>query len=357
MQMPRSLSDTTHLFIAGDSRALNFIPDKSVNLIVTSPPYPMVSMWDTLFLGQLTAIETLFKNCQPSDIWEQMHTMLDLVWAECDRVLMDGGFLCINIGDAVRTINGNFMLYPNHSRIIGFFHSRGYSVLPDIHWRKPTNAPNKFMGSGMYPAGAYVTYEHEYILIFRKGHKRIFASDEVQRRRESAFFWEERNMWFSDLWELPGISQKNVSTEGRQKSAAFPIEIPYRLVNMYSIKGDTVLDPFCGCATTTMACMASQRNSVCVDINDSLIDLALRKASLSEPALNCLIDQRIDRHEAFIRSLTEEKKAALYINKPHGTMVKTKQEQELALYKISEVNPHGNTVRCTYSPPQHFASR
>lgn len=84
----------------------------------------------------------------------------------------------------------------------------GFSNLPNIIWKKPTNSPNKFMGSGTLPVGAYVTLEHEFILLFRKDSKRVFESDQdKQLRKESAFFWEECNQWFSDSWDLKGISQ------------------------------------------------------------------------------------------------------------------------------------------------------
>ena len=193
-----------------------------------------------------------------------MHNMLNDVWKECDRVLKDGGFVCINIGDATRTINNKFQLYPNHAKIIEFFSSIGYSVLPDIHWHKQSNAPNKFMGSGMYPAGAYVTYEHEYILIFRKGNKRTFQRQEKYLRQKSAYFWEERNIWFSDLWNIKGTMQRmsGASKIVRNRNASFPLEIPYRLINMYSIEGDTVLDPFFGLGTTGIASIISNRNSI-----------------------------------------------------------------------------------------------
>ena len=89
------------------------------------------------------------------------------------------------------TFDGNFCLFSNHSRILSFLSKLGFTFLPDILWRKETNAPNKFMGSGMLPVSAYVTYEHEYILIVRKGKKRDFtALDEKKLRKESAFFWK-----------------------------------------------------------------------------------------------------------------------------------------------------------------------
>lgn len=104
---------------------------------------------------------------------------------------------------------GDFQLYSNHSRILHRFLDLGFAALPDILWHKQTNAPNKFMGSGMLPVGAYVTYEHEYILILRKGRRRDFTSEqEKTRRRESAFLGEERNLWFSDVWlDIKGAAQ------------------------------------------------------------------------------------------------------------------------------------------------------
>ena len=112
----------------------------------------------------------------------------------------------------------------------------GFSALPDILWRKQANTPNKFMGSGMLPAGAYVTLEHEYILIMRKGPKREFKTEgERVNRRESALFWEERNIWYSDVWtDIKGEKQDFVIPVSRSimhrppvprlRSAAFPYE-------------------------------------------------------------------------------------------------------------------------------------
>ena len=129
--------------------------------------------------------------------------------------------------------------------------------------------PNKFMGSGMLPAGAYATLEHEYILILRKGNKREFKSKEDKlRRQQSAFFWEERNVWFSDIWEdLKGTKQNNIDKHIRERSGAYPFELPYRIINMFSLRGDTVLDPFLGTGTTTLACMATARNSIGYEVN------------------------------------------------------------------------------------------
>jgi DNA modification methylase len=156
------------------------VHDGSINLIVTSPPYPMIEMWNDIFSKQNPDIRNDLMSGDGMGAFNKMHDILDAVWHECDRVLAPNGFVCINIGDATRTVNGNFQLFSNHYRIIDFFMKHGYCVMPDILWRKQSNSPNKFMGSGMYPAGAYVTYEHEYILIFRKGGKRVFNEDAKQ---------------------------------------------------------------------------------------------------------------------------------------------------------------------------------
>ena len=165
---------TTHQILTMNSNCMQGIKDKSVDLIVTSPPYPMIEMWDQVFSDQDPSIYEDLNAGNGISAFHKMHSILNSVWEECNRVLSDNGFVCINVGDATRTIDGEFQLYSNHTQIINKFLEMGYSVLPDIHWRKQSNAPNKFMGSGMYPAGAYVTYEHEYILVFRKGRKRVF---------------------------------------------------------------------------------------------------------------------------------------------------------------------------------------
>lgn len=341
---------TTHRLFNRNANDLNPIPDKSIHLIVTSPPYPMVEMWDQSFLQQDHSISDDFLHNKYHSAFEKMHRILDTVWKECDRVLIDNGFICINIGDATRSAGGDFHLFPNHTRIINFFTQiGGYCVLPDIHWRKRSNAPNKFMGSGMYPAGAYVTYEHEYILIFRKGGKRIFENEKKMGRRESAYFWEERNTWFSDLWDVRGIPQKIHNKANRHRSAAYPFEIPYRLINMYSIKNDTVLDPFCGLGTTLLACMATQRNSIGVELDDSIYELAKKSLMVPCTELNQLIDQRIAYHKAFIDSLSKDKKNRCYRNRHHDFLVKTRQETDLSLMHLSSITSTAEGVECTYS--------
>ena len=340
-----------HRIYKGNSNAMNQVRDGSVQLIVTSPPYPMIEMWDSIFGEQDDRIADALKNNDGEAAFSLMHDVLNKVWDECDRVLEDNCFICINIGDATRTIGDEFKLYSNHTAIINYFLSKGYSVLPDILWRKQTNAPNRFMGSGMYPAGAYVTYEHEYILVFRKGGKRTFTGEKRLKRQESAYFWEERNVWFSDLWDnIKGTSQALKSQKiSRERSAAFPLEIPYRLVNMYSIKGDTVLDPFCGLGTTNLACLFSERNSIGIDISDDFVESS-RELLLNTTvdAVNKYIKQRIQNHLDYINSIPDEKSEKCYKNKHHGFLVKTKQETELRILQVEEIGRINEGVEVKY---------
>ena len=340
---------TKHELIIGNSNNMSSIDDKSINLIVTSPPYPMIEMWDDLFTSFDKTIPQDLESGNGYAAFLKMHTILNSVWGECDRVLKDNGFVCINIGDATRTLNNNFQLFSNHTQIINFFLNKGYSVLPDILWRKPSNSPNKFMGSGMYPAGAYVTYEHEYILIFRKGSKRSFKDSEKLLRQKSAYFWEERNSWFSDLWEIQGTSQlANMPKSSRERNASFPFEIPYRLVNMYSVEGDAVLDPFAGLATTNLACMVSNRNSIGIEIDSQIATAAMKNITISPESINAIINERIQKHLRFINSLDEEKRSRCYINSLHNFLVKTKQETSIKIDRISSIITEDNTLYCNY---------
>lgn len=307
------------------------LADESINLVVTSPPYPMIEMWDDIFARQNEVIAYNLSD-NPSVAFDTMHEILNNVWRECYRVISEGGFLCINIGDATRTINGNFQLFNNHAKISQYCGSLGFTELPCVIWRKQTNALNKFMGSGMLPCGAYITLEHEYILIFRKGKKREFKTGEEKKiRRKSAYFWEERNTWFSDTWNVKGIKQKMANGKSRTRSAAFPYEIPYRLINMYSCKGDTVLDPFLGLGTTMQAALDSGRNFVGYEIDKTLEEY---HESLSATQIACsrtIASARILQHNRFVADREINGKDLKYFNKHLGYNVMTKQEQDIKL--------------------------
>ena len=200
--------ETLHRFYYADARNMGVIPDSSVHLVVTSPPYPMISMWDQVFRSMNPAIATCLDEQDGFGAYDLMHVELSKVWGEVYRTLVPGGIACINIGDATRTIDKRYRLYPNHATVLSACATIGFDVLPGIIWRKPTNSPTKFMGSGMLPPSAYVTLEHERILVLRKPSPGVPpASDSRSRRQRSAYFWEERNKWFNDFWELNGARQ------------------------------------------------------------------------------------------------------------------------------------------------------
>ncbi|HUI38816.1 MAG TPA: DNA methyltransferase, partial [Thermoplasmata archaeon] len=125
--------------VQGDARDLPTVAPSSVELVVTSPPYPMISQWDALF-QRLGARD-----------YDAMHAVLTSVWRRCREVLVPGGLLAVNIGDALRTIDGEFRLWPNHARVIEACAGLGYTPLPYVLWKKPTNRPNAFLGSGFSP--------------------------------------------------------------------------------------------------------------------------------------------------------------------------------------------------------------
>jgi DNA modification methylase len=315
------------------------IDDESINLVVTSPPYPMIEMWDEIFSSMNPKIKSLFDDKQGKAIYKLMHEELNKVWLEVDRVTLDGGIVCINIGDATRKIGDNFQLYPNHSKIIEFFENRNYQVLPPIIWRKQANKPNKFMGSGMLPPNAYVTLEHEYILIFRKKNNRNFKNDEKKNRQNSAYFWEERNIWFSDLWEdIKGRSQKLNADKLRKRNGAYPFELSYRLINMYSVKNDTVLDPFLGTGTTITSAIASGRNSIGYEIDSNFRQLIHEKILNSINLSNELIENRLEKHIKFVIEREKEKGELKHKSNIYDFNVVTSQEKNLTLPFIKKVH-------------------
>ena len=343
---------TKHRIILADSRIMKDIGDDSIDLVVTSPPYPMIEMWDELFSSLSPACADALKLGDGNAAFEAMHTELDLVWRELYRVLKPGAFACINMGDATRTIGDRFRLYPNHSRIISSFRTLGFDCLPVILWRKQTNAPNKFMGSGMLPAGAYVTLEHEYILIFRNDAKRQFTTNAVKTARmRSAFFWEERNKWFSDVWDFKGTVQGLKHGDLRSRSGAYPLELAYRLINMYSLYKDTVLDPFLGTGTTTFASLACGRNSVGIEIDGAFSSLILEQADSFLGIANELVSTRIGDHRQFIASRVQSKGSMKYVNEPHGFPVITRQETALQLHRVTQIaSSPGLPIEASYEP-------
>ncbi len=360
------IMETHHSVLFQSAEDLNNIEDKTIDLVVTSPPYPMIEMWDAVFIDRNNEIDEYMQKGDGCGAFELMHRVLDRVWKECYRVLRPGGFACINIGDATRKINTNFRLYTNHSRITALCESIGFQSLPPVLWRKQSNAPNKFMGSGMLPSGAYVTLEHEYILIFRKSDKRVFKNDEKEVRQRSSFFWEERNVWFSDIWDFKGTRQalgtKQAMGAGkalgdskmRSRSGAFPFELAFRLIQMYSMQGDTVLDPFLGTGTTTAASIASARNSIGVELDDNFTTTIEQSITGSVELANQRQRKRINDHRDFVKEYENKKnKTMKYVNGPHGLPVMTKQELKLMVPKLKKIVKREDGVYTAHHGPMN----
>ncbi|TFH30494.1 MAG: site-specific DNA-methyltransferase [Promethearchaeota archaeon] len=348
--MPLSLKSTHRIFYKSSTR-MGEIPDDSVHLVVTSPPYPMIEMWDQIFIDQNPKIAKAMEEGDGPQAFSLMHDILHEVWTELYRVVVPGGIVCINIGDATRSLQSQFYLFPSHAEIISRMHQLGFQSLPEIIWRKETNSPTKFMGSGMLPSNAYVTLEHEYILIFRKGAGRNFSKEEEkERRRASAYFWEERNSWFSDIWTFKGeqqslqshssISDSN-SFPNRTRSGAFPFELAFRLISMFSIYGDVILDPFMGTGTTSAAAMFMGRSSFGFEMDNSFQQIISQKVEEILCAAPKLLQTRINAHRLFIERRIQQSKVPKYTNDILQVPVITKQERFMSFPQLIKINSTG----------------
>lgn len=329
--------ETEHRIHVGDAREMTGLGDDSVELVVTSPPYPMIEMWDDLFADLDPEIESALSAGDGDAAFQAMHDALAPIWDELSRVLVPGGIAAINVGDATRSVDDTFELYPNHAELISRFRAEGFSLLPDVLWRKPVNSLTKFMGSGMVPPNAYATLEHEYVLLFRNGQKSRSFEPGADRRYEAAYFWEERNNWFSDLWTDVRGERQQLATDGlRKRSAAYPFEVPYRLVNMYSVYGDTVLDPFWGTGTTSLAAMVAGRDSVGYELSREFREVFdARVAQLGEFA-DEINRSRLDDHREFVAESENGTEDFGYEAENYDFPVKTQQERELQLYSVAD---------------------
>lgn len=344
---------TGHSIFSDDARNMRALRNASIDLVVTSPPYPMIEMWDGVFSEMNPDIGTYLRKEKADHAYDLMHLELNRVWGEVYRVLKPGGIACINIGDSTRTIGGEYRLYPSHSTISMSMRELGFYESPSVIWKKQSNSPNKFLGSGTMPPGAYVTLEHEYILIFRKPPRRLFSNAKDKKiRSESSYFWEERNQWFTDIWEnIKGVRQALSDVETRKRSAAFPFEVPYRLINMFSVEGDTVLDPFLGTGTTMFAAMASMRNSVGYERESELSKRAMEGAIENRDVFNGYLEKRLQNHRDYVKYAESKGISFSYFNENHGFLVKTRNERDTYIRKVESIlrDSSGNALSASYS--------
>ncbi len=297
-----ALMSIQHHIIFGNSQQMSELENDGVQLMVTSPPYPMIAMWDDQFCDSDPKIAEFWQKLNSTgadeivrQIYDEMHHNLAKVWAETFRVLCNGGIAAINIGDATRRINDRFQLFPNHSRIIEECEKIGFTTLPYILWKKPTTKPSykgkgAFLGSGFLPPNAYVTLDCEFILLFRKGTLRHFKTKDPARY-ESKFTKEQRDEWFSQIWSLKGTRQTVDDLERR--TAAYPVEVAERLIRMFSVRGDLVLDPFLGSGTTTKVAIESGRRSIGYELDPKLLPTIQTRLEETQLALKAEIMSQV----------------------------------------------------------------
>lgn len=253
---------TEHKIIFGDSRALNQIEDKSVQLIITSPPY-----WQLKDYGTDNQIGF-------NDSYEDYINNLNLVWKECNRVLADGCRLCINIGDqfARSVYYGRYKVIPIRTEIIRFCESLGMDYMGAIIWQKQTtmntSGGGAIMGSFPYPRNGILKMDYEFILLFKKLGNAPKPTKE--QKEQSAMTKEEWGQYFSSHWNFNGVKQTG-------HIAMFPEELPKRLIKMFSFVGETVFDPFAGSGTTSLAAKNLGRNSIGYEINKEFAPLIKEK--------------------------------------------------------------------------------
>ncbi len=244
--------ETTHKLIQGDSRNLSRIKDNSIHLIITSPPY-----WQLKDYGNEGQIGF-------HDSYESYINNLNVVWAECYRVLHDGCRLCINIGDqfARSVYYGRYKVIPIRTEIIRFCETLGMDYMGAIIWQKHTTmnttGGGAVMGSFPYPRNGILKIDYEFILIFKKQGKSPIPT--AEQKKLSEMTKEEWNTYFASHWNFGGAKQNG-------HIAVFPEELPHRLIKMFSFVGETVFDPFMGSGTTALAARNLQRNSIGYEIN------------------------------------------------------------------------------------------
>jgi len=243
---------TRHQIIIGDARRMPELADESIHLVVTSPPY-----WQLKDYGSNDQIGY-------HDTYKDYLNSLNLVWEECFRVLAPGCRLCVNIGDqfARSVFYGRYKVIPIRTEIIKFCEAVGFDYMGAIIWQKVTTCNTSggavIMGSFPYPRNGIVKLDYEFILIFKKLGPPPEVDQEIKER--SRLTTEEWNEYFYGHWYFPGVRQ-----EGHL--AMFPEELPRRLIKMFSFVGETVLDPFLGSGTTSLAARQLERNSAGFEIN------------------------------------------------------------------------------------------
>jgi len=252
---------TSHRLFLRDARYMDELPDESVHLVLTSPPYWTLKEYPERE-GQLGRVST----------YESFLDEMDKVWRHCYRLLVKGGRLIIVVGDVClsRRKHGRHVVVPLHASFQERCRRIGFDNLAPIIWYKIANvAPEVENGSSFlgkpYEPNAIIKNDIEYILMQRK--PGAYRRPSLAMRVLSVISETDHRNWFQQIWELPGASTKH-------HPAPFPLELAERLIRMFSFVGDTVLDPFMGTGTTNLAASLWGRNSIGFEIDPGYFDYA-----------------------------------------------------------------------------------
>ncbi len=255
----------------GDARDLRTIPDESVHLVVTSPPYFNLKPYASDAGGrQLGRIED----------YEGFLNELDQVWGECERVLVPGGRICCVIGDILipRRADGRHRVLPLPSDIQVRSRSIGLDNLTPILWFKIGNRTNEAGGGSSgyygkpYQPGAIIKNDHEHILMLRKPGG--YRTTPMVQKALSMLQRDEMDAWMRPVWsDIRGASLR------AGHPAPFPSELAERLIRMFSFAGDTILDPLAGSGSTAVAAIKAGRHSISVEIEEEYLNSATRRAA------------------------------------------------------------------------------
>jgi modification methylase len=249
---PAPFDATTHQLHLGDARDLSWIPDNSIHLVVTSPPYWTLKKYEDR-KGQLAEVTD----------YEMFLDELDKVWRHCARTLVGGGRICCVVGDVCipRKRDGRHRVMPLHADIQVRARSLGLDCLTPILWHKIANGVTEVEGNGAgfygkpYQPGAVVKNDIEHIIFMRKGGE--YRKTTMLQKALSMLTKEEMQGWFRSFWDdLQGASTRD------GHPAPYPVELADRLIRMFSFVGDTVLDPFLGTGSTSVAAIRAGRNSI-----------------------------------------------------------------------------------------------
>ena len=230
------------------SENMDEIPDNSVHLMITSPPYNVGKEYD----DDLTLDEYL--------------DLLTSVFCESYKKLVTGGRACINIANL-----GRKPYIPIHAMVIEIMLDLGYLMRGEIIWDKSTSAGGSCAwGSWMSASNPVLRDYHEYILVFSK---ESYSKNKNQEKLDTITH-DDFIQWTKSIWTFPAVNAKKIG-----HPAPFPIELPHRLINLYSYEGDVVLDPFIGSGTTATAAIQNKRNFIGYDIKKEYIELAQKRIS------------------------------------------------------------------------------